>query len=190
MRSSRLAIFGLIAAAAAVACGDGSDTVLSLNIQADDDVGLVSAIHVKVTQGSRTPVERDFTMLPTKLVGEAGATQVVLAGGFFERIVLPDAWSDGAASVDVECFDESGASTLDPAPVTTNIRQNETVAVFVTLKRTEQTGGVGGAAGGAGGTDGTPTGAGGAGGAMADAGGAPSTDAAGSDAGGSSGAGD
>lgn len=182
MKSFRLGIFGLFAGVAIAACADDSDTVLSLNIAADDNVGFVSTIHVKVTQGSKTPVERDFTMLPTKTVGEAGATQTVLAGGFFERIELPDSWSDGAASVDVECFDEAGESTLHPPPVTAKIKQNETVAVFVVLKRPDAMGGAGAGGAGPGGTGGAPTDAGGAptdaGGAPTDAGGAP-TDAGG-----------
>lgn len=179
MKSSRLAIFGLIAGASFAACADEDDTVLSLNIQADGDVANVSALHVTVTQGSRAPVERDFTMLPTRTTGEAGATQTVLAGGFFERIVLPDSWADGPASVDVECFDEAGVPTLDPPPVTAYIKENETVAVFVTLKAPESTGGAGGAPSGAGGAGGAATaaggtanGTGGAGGAPGDAGGA------------------
>jgi hypothetical protein len=136
-------------------------------------------------------------MLPTKTVGQAGATQVVLDGGFFERIELPDSWEDGAASVDVECFDAAGESTLHPPPVTANIKQNETVAVFFNLKRPDDSGGMGGT-GGAGGAPaeagGAPAEAGGApaeaGGAPAEAGGAPtSTGGAPADAGGADGAG-
>jgi hypothetical protein len=175
MKSSRIAMVGLIAGASSlVACGD-SDTVLSLNINADNDVGYVSAIHVTVTQGSESPVEREFSDLPTKTVGEAGATQTVLAGGFFERIVLPESWSDGAASVDVESFDEAGNPYLDPAPVTADIEQNETVAVFVTLEL-PAAGGMGSGGTASGGTAGVPEGMGGAG-----------SDVAGSGSGGSSG---
>jgi hypothetical protein len=162
MKSSRFARVGLVAGAVAlVACSD-SDTVLSLNVNADNGVGYVSSIHVTVTQGSRAPVERDFSELPTKTVGEAGATQTVLAGGFFERIVLPESWSDGAATVDVESFDEAGNAYLHPDPISVDIEQKETVAVFVTLKL-PSAGGEGGGGAASGGTGGVPEAAAGAG---------------------------
>lgn len=195
MNSSRSVMFGLIAGALAlVACGK-SDTILALRVNTSDGVGLVSKVHVKITQGSQA-LDQDLEMLPTKEidVGQAGMTsKATVFDSVVRRITLPDSFSDGDAKIDVQAFDEAGSPYLDPQTTHTDIRDNEATTAEVTLKLPEEpdendgdgtggTGGTGGEGGNAGAASGGAAAGGGAGGAAAGGGGEANTAGGGGEA--------
>lgn len=174
MNSSRVVMLGLIAGAAALFGCAKDDTILSVNVNTADGVPLISKLHIKVTQGGQV-VEHDYlynsdptkTMLKSKTmdVGQAGmVTKVPIYDTTYQRITLPDSWSDGEATVDVQAYDEAGNPYLKTFTTKVDIRDNGATTAFVTLKEEMMmmTGGTGGtASGGAAG--------GGAGGAAAGA---------------------
>lgn len=163
------------------ACSSG-DTIVSLNVNSSSDVGLVTRLHVKFAQGNAS-YEEDLVP-PTKDVQVEGAAggvnKTVIVSSFYRRITLPAAFKDGEATVDVEAYNDAQL-IVDPAPISIELEEKESVAAFVDLKPTPTAvGGAGGAGGtsatGAGGTDSTSATVGGtsatAGGTSATAGGA------------------
>jgi hypothetical protein len=172
MKSSRLAILYLSAGLSGLFGCSKSDTVLALTVSTSSGIKFVSKLHVVVKQGSQAPVVTDVTMPHSKkmvIEGAAGAMEDVFDSGFY-RILLPESWSDGDATVDVEAFDASGQSYLHPEPVHFNLEDEKTTAAFVSLMPPVTPpaggggsggGGAGGAATGGGGAGGTATGGGG-----------------------------
>jgi hypothetical protein len=170
MKSSRLAILYLSAGLSGLFGCSKSDTTLALTVSTSSGVKFVSKLHVVVHQGNQAPVMVDVTMPHSKkmvIEGAAGAMEDVFDSGFY-RILLPESWSDGDATVDVEAYDASGQSYLHPEPVHFALEDEKTTAAFVTLKLpvTPPPPGGGGGSGG-GGAGGVATGGGGAGGAAA-----------------------
>lgn len=175
MKSSRIGALSFCVGISALFACSSTDTVLSLNVQkANSDVGEISRIHVTAEQGSHAKVEQDITW-HTQTTGSAGMTMTTQVDKFFERITLPDDWSDGAATVDVQSYDASGAPYLHPEKQIVDIRDSGVVAVFFKLEKPMEegenggTGGGGGETGGGGdtaggGTAGTDTAGGGTGG--------------------------
>ncbi|MFZ5891747.1 MAG: hypothetical protein ACOY0T_11890 [Myxococcota bacterium] len=180
MKSSRVAATWFCSAALALLACSSSDTIIALNVQSASDVGFVSRLHVTVTQGSKAPFEKDFSMLPTRqIMNAAGAPPTeVIADKFYERFTLPGSFSDGKATLDVTAYDKDGAEYLHPAPVEFEVHEKEATAVFVNLKLPEMPppmmgeGGMGGMGSTEGGMGGMPSTEGGAGGAPSTEGGA------------------
>ena len=141
------------------ACSSG-DTIVSLNVNSSSDVEMVTRLHVKFAQGNAS-YEEDLVP-PTKDVQVQGAAggvnKTVIVSSFYPRITLPAAFKDGEATVDLEAYDDAQL-IVDPAPVSIELEEKETVAAFVDLKPATAPAGGSGGAGGAGGT--TSTGAGG-----------------------------
>jgi hypothetical protein len=140
------------------ACSSG-DTIVSLNVNSSSDVELVTRLHVKFVQGNASH-EVDLVP-PTREVQVEGAAdgvnKTVIASSFYRRITLPAAFKDGEATLDVEAYNDAQL-ILDPAPISIELEEKETVAAFVELKpATSAGGGTGGTGGttavGAGGTD-------------------------------------
>jgi hypothetical protein len=153
MKLRRVAVASIsLAAFTLLACSD-SDTVVALNISAADDVGDVSRLHVRLTQEGKPTVETNIEP-PKRDVPDAGKA---IVSRFYERITLPESWTDGEASVDVDVYDANGELFLEPEPVKLEIRDEGATAVFVSLARAPIPPPEGGA-GGAGGADSETTG--------------------------------
>lgn len=185
---SRVAATWVCSAALALLACSSSDTLIALNVNSKN-VGLVSKLHVTVTQGTKTPFVKDFEMIPTKTVDNAAGAPdtMVIADKFYERFTLPGAFGDGKASLDVEAFDKDGNPYLHPPAVEFELHEHEATAVFVNLEVPTEPPPPMGGTGGTGGTGGGMTGPGGAGGndggttgTDAGAGGTPVTPDAGS----------
>jgi hypothetical protein len=172
-----------------LACSN-DDAVIALNVSAGSDVPVVDQLHVTVTQGSRNFVY-DFKPPTEKGMGDAGPS---IQDSFFERITLPESFTEDEALVHVEALRAAGVPFNPPLSDETKVRIEEhgVVAAFVSLKLPSPPppvmGGDGGAAGAAGaGGEAGEAGAkneGGAGGEPATEGGASSVEggAAGADA--------
>jgi len=192
-----------------LACSE-DDTIVALNVTSSTDVGEVSRLNVKLTQGE-TEFVYDIEDPPHDDADGMAGDAIRIKDRFYERITLPDSFKTGSTRIDVEAYDAGGSLTLTAAPVFVKVREQETVAATVAFDRPDapeppppppeggaggmagdagapSTGGTGGTGGvgGTGGTGGTIVGEGGSGGAAeAGAGGAEEIAGAGG-AGGSS----
>jgi hypothetical protein len=113
--------FWLIAGSGACS---STDTIVSVNVASDDTVGAVTGMHVTITQGSQTLTS---DLVPPVMKTDAGD---VIKKMFFQRIVLPDAFLTGPATVMVEA-DRAGG----PLKVSKDfaIDYEAVVAVFIDL---------------------------------------------------------
>lgn len=165
----RRVVVSLAAVWALSACSDG-DTIVALNVTATDAVPVVEQLHVTITQGSRRHVQ-NFAP-PTETPTGEDAPPPSIKNSFFERITLPEGWSEEPTRIKVEAQQADG-SPLEPPlsdETTVTLEPDGVVAAYIELDiPQEMPGGEGGAGGaGAGGA-----GAGGAGAAGEAAGGAP-----------------
>ena len=155
----RRVVVSLAAVWALSACSSG-DTIVALNVTATDAVPVVEQLHVTITQGSRRHV-RDFAP-PIETPTGDDAPPPSIKNSFFERITLPDGWTEAPALIRVEAQQADG-SPLEPPlsdETTVTLRPDGVVAAYIDLDiPAEMPSGEGGA--------------GGAGGAGAAAGGAP-----------------
>jgi hypothetical protein len=182
MTFRRLAV-SLVSVCALLACSD-EEAIIALNVTAGADVPVVNQLHVTITQGSRQFVH-DFA--PPTEKGMAGAGPSI-QNSFFERITLPESFTDEQASLRVEARQAGGAAFEPPLTdeTTVPIEENGVVAAYVTLKFPAVIAPSGGAGGGGG-----AAGVGGAGGGSAGVGGrggAPAAGSAGAADGGTAGA--
>ena len=179
---------------ALLACSN-EDAVVALNVTAGADVPVVDRLHVTISQGSRKFVH-DFKPPTEDGMGDAGPS---IQNSFFERITVPESFTDENALVRVEAL-QTGGKPFDPPltdETTIRIEEDGVVAAYVKLAfpmapplppDTSGEGGAGGeggapseggAAGDASAVAGGGTGPAEAGAAGADAAGSASTDTAG-----------
>jgi uncharacterized membrane protein YgcG len=166
----RHAFVSLAAIIGLAACSD-EDTIVSLNVTASDAVPVVDTLRVTITQGSRKHVSNFAPPIetPTAPEGEQPPPPSI-KNSFFQRITLPEGWSESSASVDVVALQGNGEpfSPSFSAMTTAVIQPEGVVAAFVKLDLPappEPPGGDGGAGGaGTGGaaSGGSATGGGGA----------------------------
>lgn len=192
----RHAFVSLAAVIGLAACSD-EDTIVSLNVTASDAVPVIDSLRVTFTQDSRKHVA-DFappTETPTAPEGQV-APPPSIKNSFFERITLPNGWSESLARVEVEALQSNG-EPYSPSffDTTTALIQPEgVVATYVDLDVPKEPPPTDGGAGGAGGESGGASsgGAGGTSGGDSSVGGAEGTqggESAGGAVGGASGAG-
>ena len=116
-----------IAGAALSGCGDG-DTVLALNVTLLQSAQSARTLAVNITQPGQTAVDTTVT-IATK---QTDAGPVLANNTFFERITLPEGYTDAMASVTVVAKDPAGAD-VGMATAMVEVRPAEAVAGFVTL---------------------------------------------------------
>lgn len=117
----------LLAAAIAIAGCSTEDTIVALNISFDTVPESLDSLAVTITQSGRDTFTTKIT--PPTMPVDGGTA---IKPSFYERLTLPDDWTDAAARVKVEAKSGSG-QTLESAEVDTEIREEGTVAVFVKL---------------------------------------------------------
>jgi hypothetical protein len=157
----------LLAVCSLFACSD-DDSIVALNVTAGADVPVVEKLHVTITQGSRKFVY-DFKPPVEAATADAEAS---IQNSFFERITLPESFTDQDALVQVEAL-KSGGAPFDPAltdETTVHIEENGVVAAYVKLELPVTDPEPEPAAGGAGGAGGETGGAGGETGATSEGG--------------------
>jgi hypothetical protein len=152
----RRVVVSLAAVWALSACSSG-DTIVALNVTATDAVPVVEQLHVTITQGSRRHVQKFAP--PTETPEGDDAPPPSIKNSFFERITLPEGWSEERTVIRVEAQQADG-SPFDPPlsdETTVTLEPDGAVAAYIELDiPTEMPSGEGGAGG---------AGAGGAGGA-------------------------
>ena len=146
-----------------VACSE-DDTIVSVNVSSEDSVGNPMALTISISQSGQQPVVKEIKP-PTKTT-DAGTT---IQPMFYERIQLPDSWSDARATVQVDAKDASGKVYVS-AKTTCPVVPHGAAAAYVDLGKKEMmpdagaagsagSAGMGGAgAGGSGGDDGMDAG--------------------------------
>lgn len=135
-----LALLVLVCAA----CSE-DDTIVSVNVSSGDAVGNPSALTISITQPGRQPVVREIKP-PTKTT-DAGTT---IQPMFFERVQLPDDWSEERAMVQVDAKD-TGGKVYVTGKTTCPVVPQGVAAAFVDLGKMEKPdAGAAGSAGNAG----------------------------------------
>jgi hypothetical protein len=121
----------LVPVCALFACSN-EDAIISLNVTAGADVPVVDQLHVTITQGSRQVVH-DFKPPTEAGMGDAGPS---IQDSFFERITLPESFTDQDAVVRVEARKAGGAAFTPPLTDETTVRIEEdgVVAAYVKLE--------------------------------------------------------
>ena len=157
-----------LAAVTLVAACSSDESIVSLNVSATDRVPEVEKLQVTFTQGSRKLVREFAPPNETPKPPEGEEPHTSIKNSFFQRLTLPDDWSESETKLSVEAFDADG-NAFDPPLVdetTVKVLQNEAVVAYVNLDIPEEmppTGGEGGAGGAGGeGAGGADTGTGGA----------------------------
>jgi hypothetical protein len=119
--------FIFITGAALSGCGDG-DTVLALNVTLRKSAETARTLAVNITQPGQSGLDTTVT-IATK---QTDAGPVLANNTFFERITLPEGYTDALASVTVIAKDPAGAD-VGTATAIVEVRPAEAVAGFVTL---------------------------------------------------------
>jgi hypothetical protein len=154
----------LTASLTLLACSD-DETIVALNIHANDNVGYVKVLKVHVEQPGQGAIDFEITPALTLIDSKQPEKGERIVNETDRRITV-DGWK-GKADIRVITVNQNGMDDLT-ATTEVGIHENEVTAAFVDLKREDAPmpmGGMGG--GGAGGAAG-----GGAGGAQAGSGGA------------------
>ncbi len=127
MNFTRSAVTWLILSAALSACS-GTDTIVALNVDADDRVALrdLTTLAVTFSQDGRSDFET--TLEPRMVELSDGGLEFPL--DYFARITMPDGWN-GETDVLVEAM--AGSRLLIDGDAIVNIRENETTAAFINL---------------------------------------------------------
>lgn len=120
----------LVSVCVLLGCSE-EDSVVALNITADDHVPVVAQLHVTITQSSRKFVH-DFVPPTEPGMGDAGPS---IQNSFFERITLPDDFVDGDASLHVEALEAGGVPFSPPitSDSTVGIVEGGAVAAYASL---------------------------------------------------------
>src|SRR5690606_29753448 len=153
---------GLAATFALCACGT-EETIVAVNVDFDG-VGAASSLTLEISQSGDT-VTRQLTELATTTTDET-----TTLNSFYERVAVPDSWSESPATVTGTLIDATGAPVyVDQTEVT--IRPEGAVVAFLQfppeMEEPEEpdpnAGGTGGTGGDGGGTAGDTAGGGTAG---------------------------
>jgi len=135
-----VAIAGAVLAAATAFSGcEQLDTTVAVNISSTDDVGVVGALNLTISQGANvfattlTPPVQTEKIVSEEMEGMPATTSTVysIENDFFERITLDESWSEEEAIVSVSASDDRGQSFADTATI--EIVHNGAVAAFVEL---------------------------------------------------------
>jgi hypothetical protein len=108
-------------------CSD-QDTVLALNVTLRQSASSARTLEVSVTQPGQSAVATTVT-IATKAT-DAGT--VLKSDKFFERIILPEGYSESEASVTVVAKDAAGAD-VGTGTATVSVLPAEAFAGYVTL---------------------------------------------------------
>lgn len=108
-------------------CSD-ADTVLALNVSLRQSAMTARTLAVNVTQPGQPAL--DTTVVVATKQTDAGL--VPANNAFFERITLPESYTDALASVTVVARDEAGAD-VGSATAMVEVQAAGAVASFVTL---------------------------------------------------------
>lgn len=120
----------------ALAAGCGSDdTIVALNVGIQRDLAGLATLDVTITQAGQSPVTA--TISPPTDPLDGGGSKVRAA--FFERITLPESWTDASADIVVVAKSTVG-STLAEARTTTEINDDGVVAAQVNFPAEPTTG--------------------------------------------------
>ena len=127
MTFGRSLILATLLCAPVAGCSD-SDTILALNVTLKPTATSARTLAVSITQPGQSAVDTTVT-IATK---ETDAGIVLKSDKFFERITLPEGYTDAEASVKVVAKDMAGAE-VGTATATVAVRPAEAVAGFVTI---------------------------------------------------------
>jgi hypothetical protein len=117
----------LCAPIAVMACADG-DTILALNVTLKPTATSARTLAVTITQPGQSAVDTTVT-IATK---QTDAGTVLKSDKFFERITLPESYTEAEASVKVVAKDMAGAE-VGSATAMVGVLPAEAVAGFVTI---------------------------------------------------------
>ncbi|HKP55323.1 MAG TPA: hypothetical protein VJV78_01305 [Polyangiales bacterium] len=112
------------------ACAE-DETIVSVNVSSGDAVGNPKTLTISISQPGQQAVVKDIEP-PTKAT-DAGP---VIQPMFYERITLPDSWSDERATVQVDAKDASGKVYLTGKAMCPVVPQGA-AAAFVDLGKME-----------------------------------------------------
>lgn len=126
-RALSLATFISLVASLLCSCSDG-DTVLALNVTLRQSAKTARTLAVTVAQPGQSALDTTVTV-KTK---QTDAGVVPESDAFFERISLPESYTDAVTSVTVIAKDETGAE-VGSATAMVDVHAAEAVAGFVTL---------------------------------------------------------
>jgi hypothetical protein len=126
-RAISLSTFIGIVASGLCSCGDG-DTVLALNVTLRQSAKTARTLAVNVMQPGQSALDTTVTV-KTK---QTDAGVVPENDMFFERITLPESFTDAVTSVTVTAKDQAGAD-IGTATAMVDVHAAEAVAGFVTL---------------------------------------------------------
>lgn len=127
MTFGRSLILASLLCAPVAGCSD-NDTILALNVTLKPTATSARTLAVSITQPGQSAVDTTVT-IATK---ETDAGVVLKSDKFFERITLPEGYTDAEASVRVVAKDMAGAE-VGTATATVAVRPAEAVAGFVTI---------------------------------------------------------
>ena len=119
----------VISLVASLLCScSGGDTVLALNVTLRQSAKTARTLAVNVAQPGQSALDTTVTV-KTK---QTDAGVVPANDTFFERITLPESYTDAVTSVTVTAKDEAGAD-VGAATAMVDVHSAEAVAGFVTL---------------------------------------------------------
>lgn len=126
LRCTLGALLGLMLAA----CGDNA-TIVSVNISYADEIEAPAKIHLKLSQGSQTPVDDTFDAPTNKAVVDNMTTDVA-DRAYFKRYDL-SGWADGEATLKVDLLN-TGGTVYETIESKFEVEEGVVVAAYAEFK--------------------------------------------------------